>query len=648
MQIAPEDRGLRARVISLLHRLVECLGPAALPALPGGLQALLPPKASASALTDVLALLHQLAVRYKAALEPLLAEVRPGALLAGCSSAAAHACCIGRAARQPNPCRLHNTGCRQLPFSGAAHHRSRAVQGTSVQCAQAFPAAMARFRALLPPGWDWSGGKTEGATSEEAREFGDVQKALYSLLAALVNSSLSGALLAVCPAAQACHPTLCLLDQAPGLGAQACCPGRRLPHLCVQSAGWILLHRAADMRRVAPIPTQASCRRPPHAALLCRWRKAACSWRSPRWWRGVPRMLRPARDGPACRCCWPWWLSPCCNALPGRRCCTAAAAAPALPAAGQASLLPQAGSEARPAAQILRGVAAGLGSAAPNTGMHRSVVGLLHDREPCGHGLSCAQQPCRDGCMVHARRAQLSSRGWACRWLLESCAGRVALQGLVVSSLDPKDAGTHAVLSDAAALLLQVRACPDRLVCAQAACPVLDKPVQRVHQPAGFAAAAVHPDCTLPEAASAAAAPSGKEGEPACGCTCRSAAAAGQRRPRTLSARQQRPRWASRSRARCASPHALPSPALAGYGPHVPPPPPAPGPEAHLHRMRAGGCERVCWEAEPAAPVQAIVAALSAGDQKQLKAALLAVVSSQHMQARLSGGSTNGHMEMMS
>ena len=58
---------------------------------------------------------------------------------------------------------------------------------------------MARFRALLPAQWDWSGGKggAEGATSEEAREFGEVQKALYSLLAALVNSGLTQALLGV-------------------------------------------------------------------------------------------------------------------------------------------------------------------------------------------------------------------------------------------------------------------------------------------------------------------------------------------------------------------------------------------------------------------------------------------------------------------
>lgn len=77
LQVSSDDRGLRARVISLVHRLVECLGPAALPALPAGVRALLPPDAAAPALADVLALLHQLAVRFKAALAPLLAEVGP-------------------------------------------------------------------------------------------------------------------------------------------------------------------------------------------------------------------------------------------------------------------------------------------------------------------------------------------------------------------------------------------------------------------------------------------------------------------------------------------------------------------------------------------------------------------------------------------
>lgn len=76
MQVLPENRVLRARMISFLHRLVECLGDRLLPSLPAALSALLPLTADAATVSDVCALLSQLAIRYKAALAPLLAEVR--------------------------------------------------------------------------------------------------------------------------------------------------------------------------------------------------------------------------------------------------------------------------------------------------------------------------------------------------------------------------------------------------------------------------------------------------------------------------------------------------------------------------------------------------------------------------------------------
>ena len=75
MQVLPENRVLRTRMISFLHRLVECLGDRLLPYLPSALSALLPLTADASTVSDVCALLSQLAIRYKAALAPLLAEV---------------------------------------------------------------------------------------------------------------------------------------------------------------------------------------------------------------------------------------------------------------------------------------------------------------------------------------------------------------------------------------------------------------------------------------------------------------------------------------------------------------------------------------------------------------------------------------------
>ena len=74
MQVLPENRVLRGRQISFLHRLVECLGERLLPYLPPALSALLPLTADASTVSDVCALLSQLALKYKAALVPLLAE----------------------------------------------------------------------------------------------------------------------------------------------------------------------------------------------------------------------------------------------------------------------------------------------------------------------------------------------------------------------------------------------------------------------------------------------------------------------------------------------------------------------------------------------------------------------------------------------
>ena len=64
-QAFPTDRAVRGRFISLLHRMVECLGPVALPFLPASLQALMHRGASEQDLCDVFALLHQLMVRSK-------------------------------------------------------------------------------------------------------------------------------------------------------------------------------------------------------------------------------------------------------------------------------------------------------------------------------------------------------------------------------------------------------------------------------------------------------------------------------------------------------------------------------------------------------------------------------------------------------
>jgi hypothetical protein len=84
LKVLPGSKLLRGRVISFLHRLVECLGDRLLPFLPSALSALLPVTADAADVSDVSALLSQLAIRYKAALGPLLAKVTcPFATLGG-------------------------------------------------------------------------------------------------------------------------------------------------------------------------------------------------------------------------------------------------------------------------------------------------------------------------------------------------------------------------------------------------------------------------------------------------------------------------------------------------------------------------------------------------------------------------------------
>ncbi|CAL8470725.1 g10267 [Coccomyxa elongata] len=127
-QVVPGNKVLRGRVISFLHRLVECLGDRLLPFLPAALAALLPVTADAADVSDVHALLSQLAMRYKAALQPLLAKV--------------------------------------------------------------VPEVVGRVHALLAGDWDWSGADGKGGASEEARELADLQRSYYAFLSALAQNQL--------------------------------------------------------------------------------------------------------------------------------------------------------------------------------------------------------------------------------------------------------------------------------------------------------------------------------------------------------------------------------------------------------------------------------------------------------------------------
>lgn len=80
-QTLPGNKQLRARFIAFLHRMVECLQPAVLPYLPPALEALMGANADALDLADVLALLVQLAMRFKEALGKLVDAALPAAVV---------------------------------------------------------------------------------------------------------------------------------------------------------------------------------------------------------------------------------------------------------------------------------------------------------------------------------------------------------------------------------------------------------------------------------------------------------------------------------------------------------------------------------------------------------------------------------------
>ena len=312
-QAVPGDKALRTRVLSFLHRMVESLGPHLLPSLPSAVRSLLPADAQAPALTDVLALLHQLAVRYKAALEPLMSEVRL-ALIDGCPQTLRAPQGLAEISLQSMPMSWQLTGSELLTSWGQGSvknacglhaglspgmaawvpqadmksgfwmclvrmlftsrlaldvvaskvrpYAGHAISPTSCtrmrlrllaqhQAVQAFPKAVGRFGELLPTGWDWSAAKggamgaTEGSTSEEAREFAEAQKGLYSLMGALVQNSLGHVLLKVLSLPHKCCAVLCCALLA---GDWAGCPEG-----CLQ--GWVIMFAAAAPPSPQPLPS---------------------------------------------------------------------------------------------------------------------------------------------------------------------------------------------------------------------------------------------------------------------------------------------------------------------------------------------------------------------------------------------------------
>jgi hypothetical protein len=89
-QALPSNKQLRTRFIAFLHRMVESLMSSALPYLPPALEALMGSTADATDMTDVLALLVQLMMRFKEGFEKLVEAALPVAvakvdtLLGGC------------------------------------------------------------------------------------------------------------------------------------------------------------------------------------------------------------------------------------------------------------------------------------------------------------------------------------------------------------------------------------------------------------------------------------------------------------------------------------------------------------------------------------------------------------------------------------
>lgn len=145
-QELPKHKLLRARFISLLHRLVECLMDSLLPYLPRALEVLLHNDVDAVDLSDVLSLLNQLILRFKENLQGLLRQVLPKVIQ-----------------------QVHN---------------------------------------LLHNGWDWTGRVVQPArlpadhqdglvpvAMDEAREKSELQRSYYFLLHAMSQNQLAGTLL---------------------------------------------------------------------------------------------------------------------------------------------------------------------------------------------------------------------------------------------------------------------------------------------------------------------------------------------------------------------------------------------------------------------------------------------------------------------
>ncbi|MEW5306130.1 MAG: hypothetical protein WDW36_008620 [Sanguina aurantia] len=155
----PSSRMLRVRFISLLHRLVECLGLSLLPCLPPALEVLLQTQVDCTDMADVLSLMNQLLQRYKDALQPLLEAILP--VLIG---------------------RVHVLLDSSWDWSGKSAATPVAAAAAAAAVAESSPGAAS-------------------ASLEECREHGELQRAYYLLLHGIAHNALSHSLLKAPPAA---------------------------------------------------------------------------------------------------------------------------------------------------------------------------------------------------------------------------------------------------------------------------------------------------------------------------------------------------------------------------------------------------------------------------------------------------------------
>ncbi|PSC72015.1 exportin-T isoform X1 [Micractinium conductrix] len=167
----PHNKQLRARFISFLHRMLECLGATLLPCLPPALEVLLNAQADACDVADVLLLLNQLLARFKEALAPVMQEMVPA--------------CVAR---------VHTVLPADWDWSGARVTPAALATPTAVAAAAAGSPFSDKSAAASA-----AAGAGGAGSNEDLRERAELQRAYYSFCHSLVHNRLAGVLLGAPP-----------------------------------------------------------------------------------------------------------------------------------------------------------------------------------------------------------------------------------------------------------------------------------------------------------------------------------------------------------------------------------------------------------------------------------------------------------------